>query len=41
MGYSDGNAGKEGPFFALEPVIVLDVVGVRKQWIEAEGGDSV
>lgn len=41
MGYSDRNAGEEGPLFALEPVIVLDVVGIRQKRVEAEGWNSV
>jgi hypothetical protein len=38
---SEGNAGKESPFFALEPIIVLDVVGVRKQRVQGEEREGV
>jgi len=36
-----GNTGKKSPFFALKPIIVLDVVGVCKQGIQGEEGEGV
>ena len=41
MGYSDRNAGEEGPLFALEPVVVADVVGVREERVEGQERDGV
>jgi hypothetical protein len=41
MPSSEGDAGKESPFFALKPIIILDVVGVCKQRIQGEEGEGI
>ena len=38
---SQGNAGKESPFFTLKPIIILDVVGVREQRIQGKEGEGI
>jgi len=38
---SERNTGKKSPLFAPEPVIILDVVGVRKQGIQGEKGEGI
>ena len=35
------NAGKECPFFALEPIIILDVVGVCKEGVQGEEREGI
>ena len=41
MAGSEGNAGEESPFFTLEPIVVSDVVGIRKQRVQGEERDGV
>jgi len=36
-----GNTRKKRPFFALEPIIILDVVGVCKQRVQGEEGEGI
>ena len=37
----EGKAGKESPLFALEPIIVLDVVGICEQRVQGEEREGV
>ena len=41
MSGPEGNTGKEGPFFALKPIVILHVVGICKQGIQGEERDGV
>lgn len=38
---TEGNAGKKSPFFALEPIIVLDIVGICEQGVQGEEGEGI
>jgi len=37
----EGNTSQESPFFALKPIIVLDVVGVCKQGVQGKEGEGI
>ena len=41
MAGTQSDAAKEGPFFALDPIIIPDVVGICEEGIEAKEWDGV
>lgn len=38
---SEGNASKKSPLFALEPIVILDVVRICKQRVQGEEGEGI